>query len=76
MPRRLGSLPLKGGDHIIVSKNGDEKSAEVKRASKHKVVAQGKSGKTVVTLTSDDGETTMHVDVEEKDAEGRVRLDD
>ena len=76
MPRRLGSLPLHSGDKVVLSENGNEKTAKVTRAQKHKAVAKGKHGKTVVTLTSDDGETTLRVDVEEKDAEGRVRLDD
>ena len=76
MPRRLGNLPLRNGDKIVLSKDGQEERARVTKAQKHKVVAKGPGGKTTIALISENGDVVLRVDVEEQDAEGRVRLDD
>lgn len=76
MSRRLGNLPLRNGDEIVVSDNGDEKTAKVTKAQKHKVVAKRGGRTATVTLGSDDGKVVFRIDVEDKDSEGRVRLED
>lgn len=76
MPRRLGSLPLRSGDTVILNENGRETSAQVTRAQKHKAVATNRDGRLTITLSSEDGETIFRMDVEQHDGEGRVRLDD
>lgn len=77
MPRRLGNLPLRNGDKIVLAKDGeDETKAKVTKAQKHKVVAKGPRGSATITLGSEDGEVVFRIDVEEKDEQGRVALRD
>lgn len=77
MPRRLGNLPLRNGDQIILNKDGEEQKAKVTKAQKHKVVAKGPGGKkATITLGSEDGEVVFRIDVDERDEEGRVALRD
>lgn len=76
MPR-VRKLRLNKGDRIVLSEGGEEKKGNVEHDKPNKIVATGKFGTMRLTLrpTEEKG-TVLHIEVEQKDGEGRDYLED
>jgi len=75
MPR-IPKLRLNKGDTVILSEGGREQRGEVERGQPNRIVATGKFGTLRLELKSEDDETVLRIEVEERDAEGRRLLYD
>lgn len=74
MRRKIGDLPLKRGDTVVLKTGETEKKGTVTRGDKRKAVVNGSFGKAVLTLRSKKGDAELTIDVDQHDEDGRELL--
>lgn len=72
--RQVGNIPLKSGDRLVLTINGEEQEGTVTRKRKHSVTAVGEFGQAVLKATGGKDGAELRIDIEQKDAEGRTLL--
>ena len=69
-----GSFPLKTGDRLVLSIDGEEQEGTVKNKKPHRIKAEGEFGKAILKMTGGKDGGELRIEVEQKDGEGRKLL--